>query len=1112
MFRLYVSRLFSLREIEGLQHAICSVLDILFIILAKISKDELSGLPVLYQAMLSPAIKPIPVVAALTSWISYSRAPAIQVNAARVLSMLCIFADHSEPYLLGNAIGLGDKQIIQLRVSIENIIREESARNEDLFVAILNLLTSAAHFQPAFLAAMFASEAPTSSRMSENDAKDMLLVYVERSEILVKSHPRVLTSVLNFLKALCQEAAQYTDILDTMTTSKKFWEMLAASISMTTQMKAPSPGNLTDTEAQSFTYKYKCQSAGEVGNLIDNQKLESPNLQHVKNILLSWSKSSVLTELLKSSAACMYDIDIHLRAKIASSLFAVHMIAKLISGDAGSLSVSFIENMDALFSKLINLPAFSELFTLYSRHGYSEGTELRNLILNDLFYHLQGELEGRIIDPGPFKELSQFLIDSNLLQTHQKNFDDDILLDAKDLYLFDLVRLRQDMGLDTWDYSEWKASKEIAETLLFHLQNANSMLLLASSGLSVLRGLMMVLTLNESADEKSTTSGRLPKDLVLSCINHVCKEFRETVDLLIAASDASKGVLDFLAAQTELLLCLVRNMDGNMTVHTCNLLLQTCRFGLKTMSESRPLLGKVKLTMKFLLMLLILTVEYSCNFAPVAGAADTESVEAFGEVSNTCLGLLPSLCNCSKIPDHCILSITIIDLILRNILMPSTWIPVIKEHLQLQHVVVKLHEGRSSDSLPEILKFLLTLARVRGGAEMLLASGFLQSLRLLFAELSDTVLYPVYPIEKSTSSEKIEKPQYIWGLGVAVLTSIICSLGEGSLSADVVDNMMPYLFSEKAYMIAYYLSAPVFPSNDHDKKRARAQKRRTSLSALRETEHTLMLMCVLAKHKSSWVKAMKNMDSELRERSIHLLAFISRGNQCLRELSTQTAPFLCLPVHKEEFEYCTKSPFVCSKSGWFGLSPHGIQGINLSFESTKAAAIVVKDQATCADTATPSYFSDVVAIQIYKISFLLLRFLCLQADGAARRAEELGFVDLSCFPELPMPDILHGLQDQAIIIVTDICEANKSKQMQQETQDLCLLLLEVSDMALYLEFCVWKIYGIRPVLGRVEDFAKEVKSLLRVTEGHAPLQPSIKHLKQIIASLYPGLLQSEGIF
>ena len=80
------------------------------------------------------------------------------------------------------------------------------------------------------------------------------------------------------------------------------------------------------------------------------------------------------------------------------------------------------------------------------------------------------------------------------------------------------------------------------------------------------------------------------------------------------------------------------------------------------------------------------------------------------------------------------------------------------------------------------------------------------------------------------------------------------------------------------------------------------------------------------------------------------------------------------------------------------------------------------------------------------------------------------------------------MQDQAIAIVTELCEANKVDRIQPEVQDVCCLLVQIMEMALYLELCVVQICGIRPVLGRVEDFSKELKLLIRGTSlFHPPL-------------------------
>ncbi|CBI37915.3 unnamed protein product, partial [Vitis vinifera] len=1109
--KLYMSRLCEAMEIEGLELAICSVFDILFTMLSKLSKDITSSLPVFDQAVLSTTTKPISVIAAVISLISYFHNPRIQVGASRVLSMLFIIADSSQPYLFGNrCFGLDDKQITDLRHSIDKILSDQSSWNEDLFVATVKLLTSAALHQPAFLVAIIAAKDNLGLKQPVNEASfgtlgsvkpslvDALLQVIERSDDLINSNPRLLLNVLNLLKALWQGAAQYADILEWLKNSEKFWKLFCNSISLIARMKAPLPENLTEMEALSLAYKYQCQTAvleimaedlflqkkllhaeflvklaaesskEKTGTTVGLEKSRSENLHHLKDVLSSWCENSVLVDLIKSYASCQYDTEIYLRAKIAASLFIVHVMGKLATGDAGSLSVSLLEKLHSMNKKLGNQPAFSELLSQYSQRGYSEGKELNILILSDLYYHLQGELKGRKIDPGPFKELAQYLLDSQFLQNYRHEYDGDLFAPAKDVHLFDTSHLQADLGLAMWDHSQWKATKEIAETMLLCMKEANSMVLLTGSKLCSLKALITILTMYEEdlSERKTTIGGAIPEQLILSCIDHVCQCFHGTLESLAPVLDAPEDMLDFLAAQAELLLRLIRFVNKSLPLPVCVLVLKTSGHGLKVLGNFKPSVPEVRTTMKLLLMLLLSSLEFSSLSSLLGGLSDKKSVEDLAEASSVSLGLLPILCNCIGTAENCVLSLTTIDLILKGFLTPNTWFPIIQEHLQLQHIVLKLQDKSSLASIPIILRFLLTLAR----------------------------------------------PQHVWGLGLAVVTAIIHSLGGSSLCVNTVENVIPYFFSEKAYLISYYLNAPDFPSDDHDKKRARAQRTRTSLAALKETEHTLMLMCVLAKHWNSWVKAVKEMDTELRERSIHLLAFISRGTQRHGESPSRIPPLLCPPMLKEDFDFYKKPAFVNSQNGWFALSPRGcLSKSKFSSVSIKSTALVVKDQSSENLDVSQTHFSDIVALQIYRITFLLLKFLCLQAEGAARRAEEVGFVDLAHFPELPMPEILHGLQDQAIAIVTELCEANKLKKIEPEVQSTCLLLLQIMEMALYLEQCVSQICGIRPVLGRVEDFSKEVVLLIRATEGHSFLKAAVKSLKQIISLVYPGLLQTEGL-
>jgi len=478
------------------------------------------------------------------------------------------------------------------------------------------------------------------------------------------------------------------------------------------------------------------------------------------------------------------------------------------------------------------------------------------------------------------------------------------------------------------------------------------------------------------------------------------------VESLAPVLDASEEILDFLAALAELILHLMKSAQSNLSLSICILVLKTSGSGLKLLGDFRSSATGVKKTMKLLLMLLLFTLE-------ISNTSDKES-EDFAEVSNGCLGLLPTLCNCITATEHSSLSLATIDLVLTSFLTPNTWFPIIQKHLQLPHVILKVHDKSSFSSVPITLKFLLTLARVRGGAEMLLSADFFSSLRALFADSSDVGPSTVMTNDSGflKSSDKIEKPQSIWGLGLAVIVAMVQSLGDSSSYTDILDNVIPYVFSEKADLISYYLSAPDFPSDSHDKKRPRAKKTETSLSALKETEHTLMLICALARHWRSWVKVMKEMDSELREKSIHLLAFISRGTHRFGESSSRTAPLLCAPILKEELECCKKPSFLNSRNGWFALSPLCcVSKPKSSAFSANSSAFVVKGQSTeITNPVSPTYFSDLVALEIYRIAFLLLKYLSMEAEGAAKRSEEMGFVDLAKIPELPMPELLHGLQ------------------------------------------------------------------------------------------------------
>lgn len=137
-------------------------------------------------------------------------------------------------------------------------------------------------------------------------------------------------------------------------------------------------------------------------------------------------------------------------------------------------------------------------FLIFNICSFSGGHELENLILNDLFYHIQGELNGRQIDNRPFKELLQFLIDAAFLDAYKYEKDDDISSNIKAVCLYDTVRLRTDLGLEMWDLLAWKEATEVVEKMLLFLQETNSGTLLLTSKHSALRGLVTLLYMREN--------------------------------------------------------------------------------------------------------------------------------------------------------------------------------------------------------------------------------------------------------------------------------------------------------------------------------------------------------------------------------------------------------------------------------------------------------------------------------------------------------------------------------------------------------------------------------------------------------------------------------------
>lgn len=507
-------------------------------------------------------------------------------------------------------------------------------------------------------------------------------------------------------------------------------------------------------------------------------------------------------------------------------------------------------------------------------------------------------------------------------------------------------------------------------------------------------------------------------------IRYVCECLQATDDSLFSALSPPEILLKFVAAQAELLLVLSRILfrqnshwtNGKKHLPLSLLLIKTSGSGIRFLSDIRPSTKLLNRGVKYLLMLLLTSVEFIYLNAFGKNTSDLE-INQFAEASLTSIALLPILCKYVEHSEFCDLSVASTDLMLKGFLAASTCLPILKSHLHLQHIVQRIQQKDALFSIEVTLNFLLTLSRTKSGAQMLYGGGVFSSLKVLF---NYSLNHTSNDLDACNVSTLIidEKAAQLWGLCFAIITSMIHSLGDDPSSTDILDSTICYFFYEKAYVLSHYLSVPSFPHDGHSKKRTRHQETRTSLTVIKLTEQSLALICVLAGHQASWSRGMKEMDSELREACIHLLAFISKGRQRVGDSPNKFAPPFCLPTVKEEMELNEKPSFASSKQGWFGIC-----SLDLSFKtkssatSNKEMALVTKDQASGCDLVHQTHFSDTVALHMYRVAFFLLKFLCLKAKVAAERAEELEFIDLAYFPELPMPEILHGLQVRPLLFI-----------------------------------------------------------------------------------------------
>ncbi|URE36597.1 mRNA transport [Musa troglodytarum] len=339
-----------------------------------------SNVSALVQMVLSPSIKPLPVVQAAVSLISFS-----------------------------------ENSIKNLQMAVLCILDKEVKIDENLTIATFDLLSAVAYYQPTLLSSLIFSEEKeeVSSDVTSDSVKQLATVpvaenlgsysasspieairnYVESSEILFDGAPHLLLSILNFLKALWEGGIQFSNILGKIRVSKKFWECLSSFLSPTHVMNGLLKKSFNNSKTQCLSLRYRCLGnvlrimAHELFFLEKIMQCEKPdkvictstvnatsrqaNVLYAQEILSTWFvDSSFLENLIKSFSDIEYNKEVVFRAKVAVCVCIIHLIAKLTTGNAGSLSMSLVKKIREIYNTLIAHSAFSTLLSLYSLRGY----------------------------------------------------------------------------------------------------------------------------------------------------------------------------------------------------------------------------------------------------------------------------------------------------------------------------------------------------------------------------------------------------------------------------------------------------------------------------------------------------------------------------------------------------------------------------------------------------------------------------------------------------------------------------------------------------------------------------------------------------------------------
>ncbi|XP_002977285.2 uncharacterized protein LOC9638778 isoform X1 [Selaginella moellendorffii] len=1083
---LYTYRLVPVKEVDTLLQAICAALCLINTILEH-HTDAFAVSP-LCQFLFHKSASSTSVITIITSYFGFQRCTRLQILSARILGKLCEIGQKAKPQAVNLASyisGVDSKR--HMRDFIERILSESSAfESPALFDSILSFVTSAISWQPGMLELLISpwieSEAEAEKDGNVEKSSEVLnaiwnLLTVPTS--FSRRYLEVFSRLLSLLLSIWQGGSECLTGITVLRNKKSFWETLS---NRAVELLHPDISSQEEYVIRALCRR--CQASifqimiydMFIQSVSRTAESKTNDLKRRSNVVLSdWISSTQLREILSSYVDYDHSEEFVLQTKREARCFVIGLLVKLLSGDNKGMDVSFTKCLLQRSSQILSHPSFKELVNQYSSRGYSYSGSIELLVMSDLYYNLQGDLHGRTISNRHFQDISNFLADIELDTALIPPTSSPTL--HEDFRHYDVNLLRSALGLEFWDRDGDVLTTKVAENVLYSLEKANDIIHNGAAHISAVTSLVDVVKIS-GAEKKSQV---WTCDTLKSLVERVCVRLERTVTS--AEMDRAIYVPKFVACQSKLLEAMMwqilispeTNAEEHKLRGICATAITTSLSCIKSILDSQR---AKDVTLKDLFGCLLVALEVMSAKVELTGEAD------FGAET---LSFLPMLCGMVENKDYRCLALAAMNMVIRFCLVPSTWIPILQAHFPTKSLVSSMALGGDDNTRATVMSFCLYLSCFKSGAEMLFTAGFLHSISLVSHRGEEDYGGGPFSISMTETSSQ----QAVWALGVAAVASLLRALGDNdAYRGTVLDTTISYFKAER-HKILLALCSPNVCVDSEGRKVARYHRAQTSSSALQEAQYVTAFLCEIIRHPIAAVYTVRDELVDFREMAVHLLAYVAREG-LVRSATGEGVS--CPPLQRQETVALAKAATLGGTSAWFLLTargshrkPHSATGNEL-------------------DSTSGSEYSESIAIQVYRLANLLLRFLVIQARQALQDMEEgRSSATKGRFPELPAPEILHALQDQVMLVASEIATSKAGSSLSKEAGDTCCMLLSILEKSLYLEACIFRVCGVTPVSLRADDFARDFKALLRVTAGHASLEPSLAGVREIASTVYPGL-------